>query len=656
MGKLLGGHYQFIKVLGFGELGQTYLAADVRVPTHPKCVIKQIKLPTKNLNTLKFILSFLTKKAKILEKLGKHPQIPQMLSYFAQEQDFYLVQEFIPGEALTAELLPSQPMTETQVISLFQDVLDILVFVHKYGAIHRCIKPSNIIRRQTDGKLILTDLGIVKEVSSQMLNPLGKLEQTRATEAYVYIPPEQSQGKLQFNSDLYALGMVGIQALTGLSTNDLANLKRTSESMGKTIVWRDRTPVSSQLAALIDKMIDIDPHQRYQTAAAVLADLQKILNSNTVTASSSPPNSAPLNSVSQPLITGKNWFQHSQRIASASANKKLVFSKNKNNNNNCRIPSLILTTTGAIIVGMGIFFGPQLSRTLLAESSFNQGETQEQAGETQEAIEHYTKAIQLQPINSTAYFRRGMVYSSLGSYESALADLTEAIQLNPNDAKAYYQRGNIRLHIGDRQGAKTDYTQAIQLRPNLTVAYINRGKIEADLGNDSEAVRDYTQAIELNPHQADAYLHRCLSRSNLGDQRSAIDDCTQAINLRPNHSLAYQNRGLARHRRGNIRGAIEDYNVAIQLNPDKAEPFYNRGLARQELGDNEGAIADYTQAIERNPNHALVYYHQALAHIELNNQQQAIQDLQQAAQLCLNQNRLTCYKDAQDQLNQLESE
>jgi serine/threonine-protein kinase len=111
---------------------------------------------------------------------------------------------------------------------------------------------------------------------------------------------------------------------------------------------------------------------------------------------------------------------------------------------------------------------------------------------------------------------------------------------------------------------------------------------------------------------------------------------------------------LARRRLGDVQGAIEDFNVAIQIDPQDADPYYNRGISRSDLGDKQGAIEDFNQAIARNTNHALVYYDRGLVRATVGDKQGAIKDFQQSAKLCLDQGKLSCYKDAQYQIGRLQ--
>ena len=602
--------------------------ADVQYPDFPKCIVKNLELPGKNPTTLKFISKFLKRKVGVLEKLGEHAQIPKILAYFEQGRNFYIVQEYIPGHSLATELIPGKPWPEANVVELLQEILEILVFAQAHGVIHCRIKPANIIRRQTDGKLVLIDFGIAKEVNSQIMKVGGQLGPTCPIDTSVYLPLEQLNGQSHFSSDLYALGILAIQALTGLAPADLPTAKQISKSKSESIAWQGKVKVNPRLVKVINKTICPDPDGRYQRASNLLADLQRIL-------------------VTPESKSALSTFQSEDK----KSDPKPLFR-----------PSVPRPFLLAGLVGLGILtvliglYRFKLPQNLWAYYLLNQADTQKQQGKEAEAIANYSRVIQLNPNHDAAYAGRGDLYLRQGNSEQALTDLTEAIRLKSDNPSTYYQRANIRFDLGDLQGAIVDYTKSIQLAPNLAKAYINRGSARADWGDDQGAVEDYTTAIKLDPEQSElaaAYLNRCLSYSNLANHSAALKDCTQAINLRPIHSLAYQNRGLVRRRLGDPQGAIQDFNIAINIDPNSPDPYYSRGLARHELGDFEGAIEDYNRALQMNSDHPLFYHDRGIAYAELGLQQAAIHDLKQAAKHCLNLGRVGCYEDAQYELGRL---
>ncbi|MEH1931527.1 serine/threonine-protein kinase [Nostoc sp.] len=271
LGQLLDGRYQVVQVLGKGGFGQTYIAQDTHRPGFPKCVVKHLKPVTRSPEFLEIARRLFNSEAETLEQLGNHDQIPRLLAYFESNQEFFLVQEFIEGHTLKAELFPNQPWTEEKVIQLLQQVLGILQFIHSHNVIHRDIKPDNIIRRQQDGKLVLIDFGAVKQVQTQLLTVAGHTGATIIIGTPGYMSTEQGQGKPRPNSDIYSLGIIGIQSLTGLHPINFQEDPDTGE-----ISWQHQANVSSGLASVLSKMVLHHFKQRYQSAAEVLQALKHL--------------------------------------------------------------------------------------------------------------------------------------------------------------------------------------------------------------------------------------------------------------------------------------------------------------------------------------------------------------------------------------------
>ena len=269
---LLDGRYQIIEVIETGEFGLTYLAKDIRRPGEPQCFVKHLRPGTSEPELINTTRRLFQKEAEVLEKLGQHDQIPQLFAFFEENEEFFLVESFVAGHSLSTEIVPGKPLTEEKVILLLKELLEILVFVHGQGVIHRDIKPGNLIRRYSDNKLVLIDFGSVKEIHiAQRQAPvtvrIGTME---------YMPIEQFQYNPQLNSDIYALGMIGIQAMTGLPAYDLPKLRDLKNSQKGEIIWRHLAVCSQGLADVLDNMVCYDFRERYQSAAEALADLRKI--------------------------------------------------------------------------------------------------------------------------------------------------------------------------------------------------------------------------------------------------------------------------------------------------------------------------------------------------------------------------------------------
>lgn len=272
LGKLLVGRYQLVEILGSGGFGETYIAADLQRPGHPLCVVKQLRPVTNDLKLLNLAKRLFQREAETLERLGRHDQIPQLLAYFEEGQEFYLVQEFIDGHPLRQELLPGQPLSESKTVEILYELLKILEFIHSCRVIHRDIKPSNIIRRRADQAIVLIDFGAVKEIQTQLAD-----DQTQAQTIGIgtrgYMPSEQYAGNPRFNSDIYAVGVVCIQALTGLPPDRLPEDPKTGE-----FIWQDKASPSIELEAILTTMTRYSFGDRYQSVSEVFEDLSVLLN------------------------------------------------------------------------------------------------------------------------------------------------------------------------------------------------------------------------------------------------------------------------------------------------------------------------------------------------------------------------------------------
>jgi serine/threonine protein kinase/regulator of sirC expression with transglutaminase-like and TPR domain len=622
--ELLAGRYRIVTSLSSGGFAKTYLAEDTHRPGSPQCVVKHLVPPNNDDYTLQNARRLFQREGEILERLGReHDRLPQLYAYFEENGEFYLIQEYICGHPLTEEIVPGQPLSEDQVLQILADVLEILVFVHGKGVIHRDIKPANLIRRSGDNKLVLIDFGLVKELTSPAINSQGQNTPTVAVGTHGYMPIEQFHGYPQYNSDIYALGMLAIQALMGASASQLLRLRDPNNPNTGEVLWRDRlTNIRPKLANIIDKMVCYDCRHRYQTAAEVIADLRDINSQVRIN----------LNQI-------KRWFRRPKRL-------------------------IIGGSALLVFLGLPLIFATQLPQKLKAAHIYNRGVDKSDRKDYQAAVKDFTEALQINPNYAEALSKRCHCHLMLGDRLRAMQDCTQALQVASNFAQAYQaytNRGIARLSLGDAQGAIADYSQAIQINPKHALAFNNRGQVKDRMGDKEGAIQDFTQAIKVEPKFAVAYLNRCLSRSNAGDHSGGIEDCTQAIKLNPNLVQAYLNRSLVYFRLGNYQKSIEDSNIAIRINavkndPDLAKAYHNRGSARMALGDKQGAMEDFNQALRINPKDAGAYYERALIRIALGDKPKAIQDFQFAAKLKLEQGSTQGFKDAQFQIKKLQQQ
>ncbi|WP_298976199.1 CHASE2 domain-containing protein [uncultured Thermosynechococcus sp.] len=264
----VGGRYRLLSQLGEGGFGRTFLAADLHLPDHPICVVKQLVPSRKDERFLAIARRLFQREAETLARLGQHEHIPRLLAYFEEGGYFYLAQEYVDGESLKEEFEKKVTLSQAEALAILKGILEILQYVHQFGVVHRDIKPANILRRRSDQQLFLIDFGAVRHVQPEDLLQHGKYTISIGTRGYA--PSEQMAGRPVIASDIYSLGMVIVEGLTGLAPMDLPSDPHTGD-----IVWQPGRHLSPQFVAIINKMIRYNFRDRYQSAEEVLNDLAK---------------------------------------------------------------------------------------------------------------------------------------------------------------------------------------------------------------------------------------------------------------------------------------------------------------------------------------------------------------------------------------------
>jgi ABC-type branched-subunit amino acid transport system substrate-binding protein/serine/threonine protein kinase len=275
---VLEGRYVPIGLLQHDELSTTFLGRDLHASELKYCTIDRLHLdPSFTPSQIDTATKLFDREVKVLGKLGEHPKIPRLLDsleIFAPvapdrpiQKFLYLVQEYIDGQTLEAELLAQGKFTEAEVIVVLREVARILEFVHFQGSIHRNIKPAKIIR-DSIGKIYLTDFGAVKQINTETDDITGDLSPRKSKSGFrleytlsnQYLRPE-----IYPSSDLYSLAVTCINLLTGRPPNELFNID--------TNTWQWRAPdlqVSDYLGVILDRMLQQLPTDRFPSARDVL--------------------------------------------------------------------------------------------------------------------------------------------------------------------------------------------------------------------------------------------------------------------------------------------------------------------------------------------------------------------------------------------------
>ncbi|MDJ0545491.1 MAG: serine/threonine-protein kinase, partial [Microcystis sp. M53601_WE4] len=307
---LLHDRYQTLRILGKGGFGATFVSSDLSLPDKPLCVVKQLQPPPQDANVFRMARELFDREAATLAKLGVHPQIPRLLDYFEDNQQFYLVQEYVKGHNLHQEVKKRGPFSEAGVKQFLSELLPILKYVHEQKVIHRDIKPANLVRRQTDRKLVLIDFGAVKnQVNTVMANADSQTAFTNfAVGTQGFAPPEQMAMRPVYASDIYAVGATCLYLLTGKSPKAIEVDINTGE-----LLWEKLVKVSPQFAKVLKTMLEVSVRHRYKSAQEVMDALDMTAYADSLAQSL----------IAAPMVTSQPTRQDSGSIATSSVSVPL---------------------------------------------------------------------------------------------------------------------------------------------------------------------------------------------------------------------------------------------------------------------------------------------------------------------------------------------
>jgi len=277
-----------------------------------------------------------------------------------------------------------------------------------------------------------------------------------------------------------------------------------------------------------------------------------------------------------------------------------------------------------------------LTNELNAVDWFDKGNSMMAAGQLQNAITAFDKAIELNPKYARAYRVRGLAYAKMDQPQKGINDCNKAIELMPNNAGAYINRGFAHYKSRYYDEAIKDVNRAIEINPKSDKAYQVRGLCRLAEKAYSQAIDDFDMAIKLNPKWGYPYSNRCLAYHMSGKAGlENIKDCDRAIEINPYNNEFYANRGIAFLNLKKYQDALADLNKAIDIDPKYVRAYINRGIVFYNLNKFQEAINDLKVFIESNPHFSLenAYYFRALSYGKLNRKEELFADMEVAAKL-----------------------
>ena len=300
------GHYKIKRQIGYGGTATVFLADDIHLARE---VALKVFWPRPG-ETQDFLRRF-TREARVLAQLD-HPNILPVYDYGEQGEMAFLVVPYMAGRTLKELLQKRKALPPSEAIQLISQVLPALQYAHDRNLIHRDIKPGNLLFKG-DGSVVLADFGLVKVIEGDGREgiPLQTISETGLNIAGTpeYMPPEQIDGHAVPASDIYSLGVVLYEMVTGARPFQSTNLLSMLMKQANAVVQppRELNPyVSPQLEAVIMKALEKDPTKRFARPADFLQALQQASNPASNPGIASTPQST-RSGYDQTIAT--NWTQ-----------------------------------------------------------------------------------------------------------------------------------------------------------------------------------------------------------------------------------------------------------------------------------------------------------------------------------------------------------
>ena len=613
------GHYEIIRQIGAGGMGEVYLAKDSKLDRQVAFKILSEKFSRHESNLNRFI-----QEAKAASALN-HPNILVIHEIGEANDVHFIVSELVEGKTLR-EILNQSPLQLSEVLDFSIQIANALVAAHTAHIVHRDIKPENIIVRP-DGFVKILDFGLAKLVGQQksligLEDETAKQNQTAQgviLGTVKYMSPEQAKGeKIDARTDIFSFGVLLYEMIAGRTpfagdsmSETFANLINIEPQP----LLRYAEGVPDELQRIVSKMLRKNKDERYQTMKGLLADVQDLrenLAFDERLEKSHPPDTENATQILQ-ATTGDANRQTAETNNS--------FSQKIKRNRLAALAALATFVIALAIVGYFAFFAPQSPITSVAVLPFENGSNDANLdylsdGLSESVIDRLSELPHLKVIARNSSFK----------YRGENIDLQDAankLGVQAIVTGRVIQRGDtlsIRVEMVDvrdnRQLWSEQYNRrtadALTIQQEIAQTVSEKLRLKLSGAEEQQLAKQNT----VNPQAYELLLKgRFLNiKEGTEDVKKAILYYQQAIAADPNYALAYAK--LSESYRTLIGPSVLDPKEftpkakaaalkAFELDPNLAEAQLELANHYQNAWDWEAAEAKYQHAIELNPNFAM---------------------------------------------------
>jgi tetratricopeptide (TPR) repeat protein len=581
------GLYTLLKRIGRGGFGEVWLAE-----RRGRFATTQValKLPFED----QVDPAAIEQEARLWVQASGHPNVLPLIEANDYDGQIVIVSEYAPGGSLQELLKNDGPVPVDDALNLAIGILNGLEFLHSQGIIHRDLKPANILLQGRIPRL--ADFGI-----SRAMTQTSETENIAGTPQYM--APEALDGKRNVKTDIWSVGVVLYQMLSG----SLPFPQNTFGELCNAVFNREPAPLPAAIPAklqdVINKALSKDVAGRYQTAREMREDL------NVCLWSLKNPVQPPVYDPSEETVVRPAPVIEPEIKREVRRTNWLYFI----------VPGVLIVVVigvAAILFVAAKVRGPDylaLGKACTARRDYEC------------AIENYSKAIRAGTNNTEAYVGRAWAYLDKNKYDDVITDCNKALELNSDNAEAYAARGWARYYKDDFDQSFSDCDKAIELKSDLAEAYACRGVAQVKQDSYARGFRDCDKAIKLKADFAPAYNCRGMANSAQNNFKEALKDYDKAIQLKPDYARAYNNRGTAQFSQKHYDEALVDYSQAIRLEPNLYIAYGNRAQIFFQKQKYDQALNDCDRAVSLRPV-AEAYSCRGNAYFFLHNWEQAIKD------------------------------